>query len=174
MTAADATLLETDRLRLTGWRAEQADDLLRLHGDPEVARYLANGKPWTAEQARAAIALWMQLFQSQRLGKLRLIRKSDDTFIGRAGFGLYPPTGEPEIGFALFREHWGQGYATEAATALRDWLFRETAWDHFIGIAARRNTASLAVLGRIGMLPTHTEWAFDMDCQFLLLNRPAA
>ncbi len=40
-----------------------------------------------------------------------------------------------------YPEHWGNGYATEAAAALRDWIFRETDWDHFIGFADVRNAA---------------------------------
>ena len=44
-------------------------------------------------------------------------------FIVRAGFGIYPSTGEPEIGFALFEAYQGAGYATEAAAGLRDWFF---------------------------------------------------
>ena len=38
---SELDLLETERLVLSGWRAEQAEDLYRLHGDPVVARYLS-------------------------------------------------------------------------------------------------------------------------------------
>ena len=41
-------LFETDRLILSGWRDDELDDLVRLHGDPLVARYLdADGQPWS-------------------------------------------------------------------------------------------------------------------------------
>ncbi len=47
----DLDLLETDRLVLSGWRRDQIDDLVRLHGDPIVARYLTgHGEPWTMER----------------------------------------------------------------------------------------------------------------------------
>lgn len=151
-------LLETERLVLSGWRMEQVDDLVRLHGTHNVARYLnADGQPWTRAQAEAAVAHWIELFETRHLGKLRLTRKSDGAFIGRAGYGIYPPTGEPELGFALFEQHHGQGYATEAATALRDWIFRDTDASHFIGMADVRNAPSLAVLRKIGMVPTRVE-----------------
>jgi RimJ/RimL family protein N-acetyltransferase len=169
------TLLETERLRLEGWREDQLDDLVRLHGDPEIAQYLSDdGKAWTVQQCADGLALWIDNFKTHRMGKLRLIRKSDGAFIGRAGFGFYPPTGEPEIGYALFREHRGQGYATEAANALRDWIFRATDWDHFIGFADVRNHASLAVLRRIGMVPTHTEETMGFEVQFHVLRKADA
>lgn len=167
-------LLETDRLVLSGWRMDQVDDLVRLHGTVGVARYLnADGLPWTRAQAEAAVAGWIALFETRRLGKLRLTRKADGAFIGRAGYGIYPPTGEPEIGFALFQDHHGQGYATEAATALRDWIFRETDASHFIGFADTRNAPSLAVLRKIGMVPTRVEAEpGGLLCQFHIYERP--
>ena len=168
------TLLETERLVLSGWTIDQADDLVRLHSDPNIARYLTlSGEPWSKEQALAAVNDWIGLFASRRLGKMRLTRKSDGRFIGRAGFGIYAETGEPELGFALFEEHHGQGYATEAATALRDWIFRETDATHFVGFADTRNAPSLAVLRKIGMVPTRVEVEPNgLLCQFHSYMRP--
>src|SRR5690606_12324109 len=55
----DLTLLETDRLVLSGWRPDQIDDLYRLHGDPTVARYLTgHGQPWTKEAMDTSLAHW--------------------------------------------------------------------------------------------------------------------
>lgn len=168
-------LFETERLVLSGWRLDQLDDLMALHGNPNVSRYLTvSGAPWTREQAETALKGWIDLFTTRQLGKLRLTRKSDGAFIGRAGFGIYPPTGEPELGYALLEEHHGAGYAKEAAAGLRDWIFRETDAPHFIGMADIRNAPSLAVLGKIGMEKTHV--AVDhlgLTCQFHILRRPA-
>jgi RimJ/RimL family protein N-acetyltransferase len=168
-------LIETDRLVMSGWRMDQLDDLVRLHGNPNVSRYLSlDGLPWTHAKARTALEGWIGLFETRKLGKLRLTRKSDGAFMGRAGYGIYPPTGEPEIGYALFEEHHGQGYATEAASALRDWIFRDTDAPHFIGFADTRNAPSLAVLGKIGMVRTRVETEPNgLLCQFHIYERPA-
>jgi ribosomal-protein-alanine N-acetyltransferase len=172
---SDLTLLETERLVLSGWRMDQVDDLVRLHGTHNVARYLtSHGRPWTQAEAEAAVAHWIELFETRKLGKMRLTRKSDGRFIGRAGYGIYAPTGEPELGFALFEEHHGRGYATEAATALRDWIFRETDAPQFIGMADTRNGPSLAVLGKIGLVRTHVETEPNgLSVQFHVYKRPA-
>lgn len=167
-------LIETDRLVLSGWRVEQLDDLVRMHSDPEIARYFtASGAPWTRDKCAAALDAWIGLFESRRLGKLRVRRKEDGVLVGRAGFGLHSPTGEPEIGYTLFREFRGSGYATEAAAALRDWLFRDTTWDHFIGFAHVNNSPSIAVLKRIGMIETGVEDFEGMPCLFHHLEKPA-
>lgn len=166
-------LIETERLVLSGWTSEQLDDLVALHGDPATARYLsASGAPWGREKCAERLAEWIEMFRANRMGKLRVTRKSDGALLGRAGFGLYEPTGEPEMGFAMFPQHQGQGYATEAAGALRDWIFRDAAWGHFIGFADVRNGPSLAVLRRIGMVPTAVDDFHGMTCQFHRLERP--
>lgn len=169
-------LFETERLVLSGWRMDQLDDLVRLHGNPNVSRYLTlSGEPWTRPQAETALSGWIDLFQTRQLGKLRLTRKSDGAFIGRAGFGIYGPTGEPEIGYALFEDHHGQGFASEAAAGLRDWFFSADKGEHFIGFADTRNAPSLAVLKKIGMEKTHVETEpSGLTCQFHILRRPAA
>lgn len=167
------TVLETERLRLTNWLPDQVDDLHRLHSDPQVARYLTvEGKPWPRQKAADALTLWLANFKSHRMGKLRVIRKADGVLVGRAGFGIYAPTGEPELGYALFREHWGNGYAFEAACGLRDWIFNETGHDHFIGLADVRNAPSLKILRAIGMRETHEEVEPNgLAAQFFIFTR---
>lgn len=172
---SELDLFETERLILSGWRNDQIEDLVQLHGDPRVARYLdADGQPWSREKAQARLAIWIDNFAAHRMGKLRLTRKSDGAFIGRAGFGLFGDKDEPEIGYALLPAFHGQGFATEAASALRDWLLRETAWSYFLGFADVRNAASLAVLERIGMEKTHVAVVANQPCQFHIMRKPEA
>lgn len=169
-------LIETERLVLSGWTMDQLPDLVRLHGDPAVARYLTRqGEPWTTEQAAEALAHWIELFETRRLGKLRVRRKADNMLVGRAGYGIYAPTGEPEIGYSLFPEFWGNGYAYEAACGLRDWIFAETGASHFIGFADVDNTASIKVLGKIGMTKTRVGLNdHGQVCQWHIYERPIA
>ena len=169
----DLDLFETDRLVLSGWRRDQIGDLVRLHGDPVVAKYLrGHGQAWSMDEMEAALDEWIGLFETQRLGKMRVRRKSDGVLVGRCGYGV-EPTGEPELGYSLFPEFWGQGYAYEAASGMRDWLFRETSHDHFLGIADVRNTASIKVLRKIGMTPTEVKPYHGHEaCQFHIMRRP--
>lgn len=167
---SELDLIETERLVLSGWRMDQLDDLVRLHGDQRVSKYLStSGAPWTREKCALSLAHWIELFDRQRMGKLRAVRKVDGMLVGRAGYGLYG--GEPEIGYALYPEFRGQGYATEAAAALRDWIFRDTGWNHFIGFADVRNAPSRRVLRGIGMRETYVADYERTDCQFHVLEK---
>ncbi len=167
-------LFETERLVLSGWRREQVPDLVRLHGNPVVAKYLrGHGQPWSMEEMESSLDEWIALFETRRLGKMRVRRKSDGVLVGRCGYGIYAPTGEPEIGYSLYPEFWGNGYAFEAASGMRDWIFRETGEPHFIGMADVRNTASLKVLERIGMTKTEVLPSDGVQVQFHVMRRPA-
>ncbi|RYE10601.1 MAG: N-acetyltransferase [Hyphomicrobiales bacterium] len=168
-------LFETERLVLSGWRRDQLDDLVRLHGDPVVTRYLSpGGEPWTHEAMAEALDHWIELFETRQLGKLRVRRKADGVLVGRAGYGVYARTGEPEIGYSLYPQFWGNGYALEAATGLRDWIFRETDAPHFIAMADVDNAPSLKVLDKIGMTRTHVGPYDDGRIfQFYIMRRPA-
>lgn len=172
----DLDLIETERLVLSGWRLDQIDDLYRLHGNPAVARYLTgHGQPWTTEKMDAALAHWIELFARQKMGKLRVTRKADGVLLGRCGFGVYGPDEIPEIGYSLYPEYWGNGYVCEAASALRDWYWRDTDRDYFLGMADARNEASLRVLRKLGGVYTHTGDAYDHPgCEFYRYDRPKA
>ncbi len=62
-----SVLLETARLRLEDWTDAAVDELVTLHADPEVQRYLdANGEGWSREKAEKRLAEW--LFEQSELG----------------------------------------------------------------------------------------------------------
>jgi RimJ/RimL family protein N-acetyltransferase len=162
--------LETERLRLVPWRDELVDALWTMHANPLVARYLdAQGRVYDRAKAAERIAGWRLEYAEHGMGKFAIERKSDSAFIGRAGFS--PFEGEPEIGYSLAHEHWGQGYASEIAMGLRDWFFANRADDKFIGFAHMDNAASRRVLQKIGMTETHQGVVADMPHQFYILRR---
>jgi RimJ/RimL family protein N-acetyltransferase len=171
---SDLDLIETERLVLSGWRRDQLADLVRLHGDPLVARYLsAHGQPWSMTAMQSALDEWIHLFETRRLGKLRVRRKTDGVLVGRCGYGIYKPTGEPELGYSLYPEFWGNGYAVEAASGMRDWIFREAEATHFIAMADVRNAPSLRILSAIGMMTTEIAPTDQGGlCQFFIMRRP--
>lgn len=171
---SDTIILETDRLVLCHWTASAVDEVFAMHSDPDVARFLdIEGRVYDRAKAEARVAGWIDELATTGLGKHRLIRKSNGTFVGRAGFSLYI-TGSPEIGYSLARPHWGQGYASEIAAGLSDWLFATRADPHFIGFAHRDNLASRRVLEKIGMQPTHEDMVAEMPHQFYIKHRPVS
>jgi ribosomal-protein-alanine N-acetyltransferase len=148
----EETVLETSRLLLCTWRDGDLDDLVWLHSQVDASRYLSrDGKPWTREDAAGRMAGWVEEYLQFGLTKLKLVRREDGRFIGRAGLSLFAATGQFELGYAVAPEFWGQGYASEITGALPGLFFDRNIRDQFIAFAHVDNAASLKVLEKIGM-----------------------
>lgn len=165
-------ILQSGRLELYPWSAGDLDDLVTLHSRPDISRYLSHsGKPWTEEEARERMAGWTDDFERYGIAKLKLLRRSDGRFLGRAGFSFFEPTGQFELGYALAPDSWGQGYATEIASALARHFFRLDLADRFIAFAHVDNAASLRVLEKIGMRFERTGPMNGLSCHVYAMNR---
>ena len=58
-----------------------------------------------------------------------------------------------ELGWALARAHWGQGLATEAARAVREWTYAERGVERLISLIDPKNTRSVRVADKLGAVP---------------------
>src|ERR1041385_2301105 len=108
--------LETERLIMREWRDSDLDAFAGFYGDAEVMRYLS-GQPMTRGDAWRSMATAAGHWVLRGYGLWVVERKSDAAVIGRVG--LINPEGWPglEVGWTLGRPYWGNGYATEAASA---------------------------------------------------------
>jgi RimJ/RimL family protein N-acetyltransferase len=154
-------------------RLEDAPRLAELLSDPEVMRFLG-GETVPPEDVPAVVRRWLDRWEQNDAGPFVLERRSDGRLLGRVGLLIWdtrtwqPATfaeagdhAQPELGWALGRAHWGHGYATEAALAVRDWARRERRVDRLVSLIAPDNTASQRVARRLGALPTETVTLFD-------------
>ena len=60
---------------------------------------------------------------------------------------------EIEIAYLFGRDYWGQGLATEAATAVRDWALGELGFERLIALIYPDNVRSIGVARNLGMEP---------------------
>ena len=165
--------LETERLVLRPPTAADAVDAGELLGDPVAMRFLG-GTPVPAEHWHAVVAKWIARWQANGLGTFVVRLRDDGRFVGRVGILVWDTRtwthettsdagehAQPELGWALARAHWGNGYATEAARTVRDWVRRERGVGRLVSLIAPGNVASQRVAQRLGAVPAETVTLFD-------------
>ena len=159
-------MLETPRLRLRRLTQDDATDYAKLIGDGEAMRFIGTGDPVSVADAARAIAASNARFDTHGFGLLAVERRSDSRLIGRVGFWIWDRRdwsggktlaelgehGEVELGWALVRDAWGQGFATEAAASLRDYGLRDLGLKRLISLVHPENERSLRVAHRLGAI----------------------
>jgi len=145
--------LPTQRLRLRPLAESDVPALAALLDDWEVVKHTANIPfPYEEADARAFVAM-MAARAAERAGvALAMERTLDRRLIGCIGFGT-ETDGTPELGYWIGREHWGQGYATEAARRLIRHLFQDLDAPRVWASAHPDNGGSRRVLEKAGLRP---------------------
>jgi len=150
-------VLQTERLLLRPWAAEDVALLSSLSSNPRVTRYIGDGLTWTALKAITvsdrALSHWrarlrlarvaIELTSGLAVGLIALNR------MGPGTAGLDPE--EHEIGWWLSPDRWGHGLASEGARAVADDAFESLAVPHLTARILPDNAGSIAVARRLGM-----------------------
>jgi RimJ/RimL family protein N-acetyltransferase len=146
-------IIETQRLILREMTESDAEHLLALSQSPNVMRYILDEPPLTSrEEALAALRERVFPQYAQGLGRWACVEKSSGDYIGWCGIKHMPDDGEYDLGYRFFEEHWGKGYATEAASATCDFARRHLPGKRVVGKAMRDNVASRRVLEKVGLV----------------------
>jgi ribosomal-protein-alanine N-acetyltransferase len=145
-------LIETARLLLRPMIWSDVDALLHIFSDPKVMASF--GEP---PFDRARMERWVQRnldHQTQYgYGLFSVTLKSDGLLIGDCGPELHEVDGEleAELGYDFRSDYWGQGFATEAASAVRDYAFNILELPRLISLIRVGNEASRRVAEKVGM-----------------------
>jgi RimJ/RimL family protein N-acetyltransferase len=142
--------IETDRLRLRALRADDFEAYAKIMADPDVTRYLADGKPLSRTDAWRQLAMILGHWELRGFGLWAVEEKATGDLLGR--IGCYDPEGWPafEIGYTLARSAWGKGYASEGAAAALDYARNVLGRRDVTSVIKTGNVASVRVATRLG------------------------
>lgn len=144
--------LESPRLLLRLMQPSDLDDLLKIFGDPKVMDSFKE-PPFTREQ----MEWWLQRNLGHQeefgYGLFSVILKSENLLIGDCGLEHMDVEGEQktELGYDFRSDYWNQGYATEAASAVRDFAFHTLKLPGLISLIRKGNQSSRRVAEKVGM-----------------------
>ena len=145
------TEIETERLRLVEFTAADADFVLRLVNEPSFLRYIGDRGVRTIEDAVKYIADGpVAGYARYGHGLMRVVRRSDGEAVGMCGVLKRDSLPDPDIGFSFLPEHWSQGYAFEAASAVMQHARGTLGLGRIVAITTKDNASSIRLLDRLG------------------------
>ena len=144
--------IETPRLYLRLMELSDLDDLLKIFGDPKVMASF-DTEPFNREQMGHWVQRNLAHQESYEYGLFSVMLKSKEMLIGDCGLERMEVGGEfvTELGYDFRSDYWNQGFATEAALAVRDYAFDALSLPSLISLIRVGNEASKRVSEKIGM-----------------------
>jgi RimJ/RimL family protein N-acetyltransferase len=167
-------VIETERLLLRKPTFEDAIPALDLLTDPVAMAWLGGVPPDAETDPEFPVRRWLERWDDNGCGPFSVLRRQDGRWLGRVGILLWDvrtwthttfargaECAQPELGWAFASEHWGKGYATEAAAAAREWAYSDLGVEKLVSVVAPKNTRSAAVARRLGATPGEIVELFD-------------
>jgi RimJ/RimL family protein N-acetyltransferase len=149
--------LETPRLLLRRWRADDVAAMAAINADPEVMRWIGDGSTTDEQRTRAGIEWCEKEWDRHGFGLFAVEVRESAELAGFAGLSIpsFLPEVMPavEIGWRLGRPFWGQGIATEAARAALRFGLVDCELERVVSIAQVGNAASTGIMEKLGMSP---------------------
>jgi RimJ/RimL family protein N-acetyltransferase len=142
----------TGRLFLRQFQTTDREPMYRIFCDADVMRFSEGVK--TKEWVHDWLETCLEHYQTWGFGPYAVVEQSSQNVIGYCGLFFFPDLdgqAEVEIGYRLARSAWDQGYATEAACAVRDYAFTTMGMKRLIAMIDPSNLASIRVAEKIGM-----------------------
>lgn len=144
-------VLETPRLALRWLDADDAPFILRLLNEPSWLRFIGDRGVRTLEDAVRYIETGPgAMYRRLGFGLYLVTLRSSGERLGLCGLLKRDTLDDVDLGFAFLPEHWGRGYATEAAAAVLDGDAVRLDLRRVVAITSKDNVASGQVLERLG------------------------
>lgn len=160
--------IETERLILRPMEPKDCEPHVVMMGDPKIASFLsATHKPESRMDRWRQFASYLGHWQIRGFGFFSVDDKETGEWVGRVGPWMPESWPGLECGWAIKSEHWGKGYAPEAAIASIRWTFdRFPELSRIISIIDGDNKNSQAVASKIGETKSSESfefWSFKLD-----------
>ncbi len=143
--------IETERLVMRPWTAEDRPVFRSFVDDLRITRYLGRGDVWTDEAVDEFFARQQRHLENRGFCMAAMTSKEDGRVVGVAGLQPLRKGDDVETGWWVAPDCWGRGYAAEAGAANVAYGLDVLQLPRVVAIAHAENAASIAVMKRIGM-----------------------
>lgn len=148
--------IETSRLILREFQQDDCSQLAPILANPQAMQFSTTGV-LSMVDTQAKIKSFITSYQEHGFGKWAMLLKKQNRLVGYCGIAIerINRKAEPELGYRLDPQVWGQGLATEAASACIRYGTQHLELPYLLGIVEPANIASIRVLEKVGMEYSH-------------------
>jgi ribosomal-protein-alanine N-acetyltransferase len=172
MTIKHHIIFETERLIVRQYAFEiDRENFFLLNGVDDVMRYIRATK--TKEECDVFLKKAIDSYKINPLiGRWAADEKATGKFVG--SFAIIPIEGSEDIqlGYALLKENWEKGFASELTKSGLDYYFENTNADHIYAIAEKANIASHKVLLKNSFVPDGTKMEDGKELLKFIYRKP--
>lgn len=163
--------IQTARLILRGFRADDVAALHTIVSDRENLRYFPRTEPWECERVERWLNSQPAHWQTHGFGWYLVEEQATGRLMGWCGLRELEDTEEVEVLYLLDQPFWGQGYATEAAQRCVADGFRLYGLTQIIGLTLLGNGASQRVLEKAGLIFVEQAEYFGVTCKRSVIDQ---
>ncbi|MFA6984751.1 MAG: GNAT family N-acetyltransferase [Arenimonas sp.] len=146
-------IVETERLVIRHLTIQDAEFICSLLNEPSFIQNIGHRGVSSVEQARSYIdAKTAEIQDNLGRGMYLVELKGEARSIGICGLVKRDALADPDLGFALMPEHWGKGYALEAAQAVVTYARSSLGLSRLLAVAASTNHRSTKLLEKLGFV----------------------
>jgi len=144
-------ILTSQRLSLRRITPQDLELLLRLHGDPRVMRYAGGVLDRASTETLLSERILRYYGENPGLGIWATIERATGACVGLHLLNHIRGESFIQVGYLLFPEYWGRGYATEMAVRVLQYGYAELGLPKIVAVTDLENADSQRVLRKAGM-----------------------
>ncbi len=143
-------VMRTERLLIRETTVEDVDEFYRIYSDPDMTKYMEGLFEDPQDEKRYQKDYITKVYGFFGFGVWTLVRLSDNTIIGRAGYSVRNGFDDIELGFLIGKEYQKQGYAYEACRAILDYGRDVLGFEHVQTLVKKENIVSISLCKKLG------------------------
>lgn len=146
----------TPRLLIRETTIEDVDRFYELYSDPEMTRYMEGLFENPEDEKRYQKDYIDKVYGLLGFGIWTVVKRDDNTVIGRAGYSVRNGFDDIELGFLIGKDYQGQGYAFEACDAILKYGKEILLFDKVQTLVKEENTVSIGLCKKLGFAELDT------------------
>ena len=164
-------IIETERLLLRMYRADELESVYRLITDKNVTKFFPDYYTVEKDYVLTSLPRRIERWRKYGFGQLGVFDKTTNQLIGYCGLQYLDNTDEVEIYYGLHKKFWRKGLATEAAKSILRFGFEKLQLPRIVGATHPDNTDSQRVLMKLGMQRGANACFYELEAAYFFLSR---